>query len=175
MFDKKKIHNAFSGFIDKPAIDRIMQEPSEMENAKETVVTFALVQVRESVTGILQTISKAVDILLDADCLVESTFSTFIFATFRSVATSEVNNLENCQRVSDTLVKELGCDIRVVYGVTIGIFGSIGTRRLMKYGSLLPGMGKYMEHLMKVEYGKSERIATRSPGHDIKEPEMPTP
>jgi hypothetical protein len=56
------------------------------------------------------------------------------------------------------LMSELGANIRLVHGTTVGLVGNIGSRHRLHWGPLLAGFAQYVNALMALEFGQSAEI-----------------
>jgi len=136
----------------KNIIDHSIDKPEELK------LGYIIIQIDLNRYDKIQELtSKIVSIMDDKEAIIKG-MSPYISAVFANILGRDINIETNLKEAVDLIVKRFKKDIRVVYGLTKGIFPLIEGNQVFDYAPLIHNMEKRREKLFSLEYGEAVEI-----------------
>ncbi len=136
----------------KNIVDQSIDQPTELK------LGYMMIQIDQNRYDKIQELtSKIVSILEDKEAIIKG-MSPYILSVFGNIIGREIDIENNLKEAIDLIIKRLKKDIRVVYGLTKGIFPLIAGNQVFDYAPLIYDMEKRKEKLFSLEYGETVEI-----------------
>lgn len=154
----KDIRNAFKGFTDGTAMDKITGEVQADSVPEIKHIQYVLVLVDE--TGFIKSdglVDHVIDSALHHDAMIDS-----ITASYISMLINTPLALDDPKEKRLSLVKELsescGTSLAIIHGECECLVGVFGSRNRMNYTAMIPDYKSKLRTLASLEYGQIREI-----------------
>jgi ABC-type sulfate transport system substrate-binding protein len=162
MFKNKKkereyIKKVFSDLVDENTVNLLQKENKvTLNHFKEGYISFIFFQVNEKkIEKVPTLIKQSIEIVIKNDGIVGDILSSFVAVFFR--IEDDYKNEKSKQLIQD-LIEQLGENIRIVYGKSIGFVGNLGSKECLKYGPVIPNISLLFQKLIELDYGTSVEV-----------------
>jgi hypothetical protein len=157
----EEVRNIFSKYIPKDTLDNIIEGKHNMmePNHKKGLINFIIIQLKEEPIEELHNLHKpVVSTILENKGFIAGIISTIIFATFGFPFQDDKNSANLNEQTAFSLLKNLGNNIKVVYGSDEGFYGNVGNSKYHNYSPLIHEFNKKLDFLINLEYGKIMKV-----------------
>lgn len=153
-FNKQKrvLKKAFRKYLDKDAVQNILEGNMEFEPPQKKKIQFILLFVKES-SQTQQTIESILDIAIEFDAMIETITSSFISILF-NVPLEQEDALELRKRLTDHLSERFGDELAILHGETVCFVGNFGSKKRLSYTAMIPDYKSKMNRLTSLEFGE---------------------
>ncbi|MGJ4952296.1 hypothetical protein [Bradyrhizobium sp. HKCCYLS20291] len=150
-FMRKRLRAVFGDFLSKEALDTIAQGNAPMPPLERSMVCHVLLQVRDDTAeDVSQNVSDVSELLVREGAMIENILSSLVSAAFPLQA-SRLDAIE-------AALGRLGPNVRAVYQAGEYPRGMFGSSSRFAYGTVVPHMSMAMERLLRLEFGRAERL-----------------
>ena len=154
---QKKIQDIFLKYVSRKTYNEILsgKHIPSLGQLKTALIHYVLIEVKDQpIERTSELITSAVEILETKKMVVDTIFSNLIVSTL-GLHTLAKDPRIHLQDVSDSLLKNLGNDIKIATGEAEGLVGLWGTPTCLCHGPLIPNFLSKIVVLNGVQYGNS--------------------
>src|SRR5262245_27962581 len=157
---RRSIRRAFGRYISPETIDKLVRgEDVPAPRVEKRVIPYLVFQVRDDrAEDVRLHLSQAIPIVRRYDVLLETVMhSTVALSMFRIGTGAEMFQFVpgSQEQLANELLAVLGANIRIVYGSTGGLWGSVGVADHLNFGAVIPKFSAVLASLRQLEFGSS--------------------
>lgn len=168
--EKRAIRAAFGQFLSPDTVQQVLARRDLLELSPPRLVPihFVIAQAHEAeFEAIGSHVGRIVEVMISEQMMVDTIFSSMVIGVlgwpFEENAKAVTS--EDCARAADAVVRELGSNVRVVYGHVSGHMGNTGSKLRISYGATLPDLSGALRSLLATEFGTAMSFPSSAAGN----------
>jgi hypothetical protein len=163
---RRKLLRLFSPHLTPEIIEELVKTPERpIPSLQQAMIPYIILQVRDDdLAQVPVYMEKAFEVTLDAGGVIMSIMSSVVAVVYGIPV--RIPDDESIAQRNQTLVRlgrDLGPNVRTVFGRASCLYGNGGSARRMNYGALIPDFSGSLETLLALEFGNSAEILRSNP------------